>query len=190
MPRQKKQKEVPKSPIPDAKEQKKLTAKMLKKQAEAEKLTKNTSPKTCPEGMIRRPAYIKESHHKIIRKEGKEQIIHIKRTIIPAACIPDRGRPGVGLYDKNGQRVFIHLPKEVLGQYGYKNIITLSLEERHKALDKAYIGFEKNWLSLFRTLNYLALLNKSRPAIYERLMQDRNYIRNKYSDASSRHLRR
>jgi hypothetical protein len=172
---------IPKSPIPDKKEQKRLTTIMLSKQKKAEELTKDTSPKECPKGMIRRPAYIKESQHRIIKKHGEEQIIHIKKTIVPAACIPNKGRPGVGLHDKHGNRVFIHLPKEVLGQYGYKHIISLKVEERHTALDKAYYGFGKNWLSLFRTLNYLALLNKSNPTIYDRLIQDRNYIRDKYA---------
>lgn len=181
----------PKSPIPDRNEQKRLTTNMLKKQKKAEELTKKESPKECPPGMIRRPAFIKESYHRIVRKAGNEQIIHVKKTIVPAACIKDQGRPGVGLYDAHGHRVFVHLPKEVLGRYGYQHITSLSLEDRRKALDRAYIGFHKNWLSLFRTLNYLAILNKSKPVLYEKLMEDRNYIRTKYGTMNdSTHLRR
>lgn len=176
-------KKLVKSPIPAREEQKKMTAKMLSNQKKAEKVTKDSSPKECPSGQIRRPAYIKESYHRIVKNNDNEKIIHIKKTIYPATCIKDQGKPGVGLYDKNGNRLFIHLPKEVLGKYGYKNINSLSLEERHKALDRAYNGFNKNWLSLFRTINYLAILNKSKPVLYTKLIQDRNYIRSKYNNS-------
>jgi hypothetical protein len=165
-------KKLGKNPIPPKEEQKKMTTK------KTEKLTKASSPKECPPGQIRRPAYIKESYSRIIKKDNNEKIIHIKKTIYPAMCIKDRGKPGVGLYDIK--------PKDVLGKYGYKHINSLSLEDRHKALDKAYIGFNKNWLSLFRTINYLAILNKSKPVLYGKLMNDRNYIRTKYNDSPLR----
>lgn len=155
------------TPIPDRKEQKRLTKEMLNKQKLAEIITADESPKKCPKGTIRRPAYVRSLHTS-------------HTTVVPAACIKDQGRPGVGLYDKNGERVFVHLPKEILGQYGYKNIIKLSVENRKKILDKAYLGFNKNWLSLFRTLNYLAVLNKGKVELHKRLIQDRDYIRSRY----------
>ena len=39
----------------------------------------------------------------------------------------------------------------------------------------------KNWLSLFRMLNYLAVVNKNHKTLHNILIADRNYIKKKYS---------
>lgn len=182
----KKEVKPPKSPIPDRKEQKRLTTQMLNRQKLAEIITSDDSPKKCPIGTIRRPAYLRTSYNRSVSKDGMLEFVRIEQTVVPASCIKDQGRPGVGLFDKDGKRVFVHLPKEVLGQYGYKNVVSLTTGQRHKILDKAYAGFNKNWLSLFRTLNYLAVLNKSKPELHKKLIEDRDYIRTKYGTVAKK----
>lgn len=160
-----------------------LINKMLRRQHIAEIKTENESPKKCPEGTIRRSAYIRSAYE---RKTPSEKIVKIKQSTVPAACIKEQGmhtgKPG--LYDpKTGERIYIVLDDEKLGKYGYSDLKHKKSQERHDALDKVYISMGKNWLSLFRMLNYLAVLNKNHKTMHKILIADRNYIKRKYSSA-------
>lgn len=145
-----------------------IIAKMLENQKRAEKMT--DGPKKCPEGTIRRTAYISN-------RNGKE-------IVVPSKCIKERGKNDgkAGLYDKNtGERIYIYMEPGTLGRFGYRGIKELTEKQRHIALDKAYVGLEKNWLTIFRKLNYLATLNKNNPLMYGIYKGDSEYIKNKYS---------
>lgn len=156
-----------------------IIKKMLSKEKLAEKLTSESSPKKCPEGTIRRVAYIRASYTKQVNNRPP---VTVKKSIVAASCIKDMGAPGKsGLFDpKTGERKYVYLEPGVLSKYGYDDIKTKNAEERHKALDKAYKGLKNNWLSLFRTLNYLAILNKHNKSLHSLLIADRNYIRRTY----------
>ncbi len=158
---------------------------MLRKQKLAEKATSDKSPKKCPEGTIRRTAYVKKSYETIRKNvEGKTiKTISVKQTIIPAACIKDQGEKGKGLYDpKTGERVYVIVEK-YLGENGYHDIKNKTAAERHNILDNVYVKIGKNWLSLFRTLNYLAVVNKNRKKIHDLFIADRNYVKRKYGSS-------
>ncbi len=157
---------------------------MLRKQKLAEKATSDKSPKKCPEGTIRRTAYVKKSYEIIRQNEGKMiKTISVKQTIVPAACIKDQGEKGKGLYDpKTGERVYVIVEK-YLGENGYHDIKNKTAAERHNILDNVYVKIGKNWLSLFRTLNYLAVVNKNRKKIHDLFIADRNYVKRKYGSS-------
>jgi hypothetical protein len=147
-----------------------LINKMLRKQHIAEIKTENKSPTKCPDGTIRRSAYIRSSHD--------------KQVAVPASCIKEQGsHTGIpGLYNpKTGERVYVVLDDEKLGKYGYHDIKHKNAQQRHEALDKVYVAMNKNWLSLFRMLNYLAVVNKNHKTLHKILIADRNYIKKKYS---------
>lgn len=158
---------------------------MLRKQKLAEKTTSEVSPKKCPEGTIRRTAYVKKSYE-AVRKDAKGtpiKSVAVKQTVVPAACITDRGEKGKGLYDPvTGERVYVVVEK-YLGEHGYHDVKNKTSVERHAILDKVYLSIDKNWLSLFRTLNYLAVVNKNRKKIHDIFIADRNYVKRKYSTA-------
>lgn len=110
----------------------------------------------CGRGKIVRSAYY--------RKDG---------TFVRATCVPDKGLPG-----KTPTKRKV-LPKPTagnLGQYGYHNIKSLTLDERHTALTKAVK--RSSYATVIRRLNLLANLNKnSDPVLYKRLQLDMNWIR-------------
>ena len=117
------------------------TKDILESQKRAEKVT--NGPKSCPDGQIRRSAYLTAS--------GKA---------VAARCVKDRGRTGKGLVDKNGNRVRGPIREGRLAQYGYFDVIKKSEKQRHAALRKAMKG-EGDWLSLFRRLIYTSTLTKN-----------------------------
>jgi len=162
-----------------------IIRKMLAKQALAEKVTAKDSPKKCPPGMIRRSAYIRQPYESVRTDDsGHKKTVSVKRTIVPADCIKERGTPNgkSGLYDpKTGKRIYIYVEPDVLSKYGYYDIKNKTAVVRHAALDKAYIGLDKNWLSLFRMLNYLAVVNKSHKSLHGLIIADRNYVKRKYN---------
>jgi hypothetical protein len=155
--------------FPSKEEAKKLFLQKEKLRQVAEKKTADLSPTKCPKTSIRRSAHIRT--------------INNETHYVPASCIKDQGRQGKGLINAKGNPVIIIYPKETLGQYGYKNIINLSPRKRQHILTTAYNNtFNGNWLSLFRTLNYLALLNKKHEELHRRLIEDRDYVKSKYSN--------
>lgn len=155
---------------------------MLRRQAVAQKRT--SGKVECPKGYILRAPYMRSSSRRkpYIRSTGTlVKSAEVKGAIIPAKCIKSRGRDEkVGLYDSKGQRVYIILEKGSLGKHGYHNVAKLSPTQRHIALDKAIAELGGNWLSVFRKINYLAVLNKYKPEMYKLYVSDRDYIKNKY----------
>ena len=134
-------KEIMRRAAEKAKKPKKTPAQILESQKRAEKVTKG--PKTCPDGQIRRSAYMTSTG-----------------TAVPAKCIKDRGVAGKGLVDKNGNRVIVPLREGRLAQYGYFDVTNKSDKHRQQALRRAMKG-EGDWLSLFRRLIYTSILTKN-----------------------------
>ena len=147
-----------------------IIRKMLAEEKLAEKITSSSSPKACKSGEIRRSAYMRES------KTGKT-------TAVPAACIKSRGADDkVGLINPTtGERTYVVVNDEKLHKYGYSDVKNKSATERHKILDKVYIAEKKEWLPLFRLLNYLAVVNKGHPEYHTIFNADRDYIKTKYA---------
>lgn len=123
---------------------------------------------SCPIGEIRRVAYV--------RRDGS----HVAST-----CIKDVGKPGK---TPSGQR--IPLSKDIdLGEFGYKQIINLNADERHKALTKAIkhlvtskkITEREAAVKVLRRVNLLSILNKNTNVTTSDLMErDRNWIHRIY----------
>jgi hypothetical protein len=160
-----------------------VVSSMLRRQKRASQLTKGI--KECPKGYVLRAAYMRKSADRksFLRKSGvRVKGSHMKRTVVPSQCIKARGHDEqVGLYDKEGKRIYVVLEKGSLGKHGYKDVATLSENQRHIALDKAIAELNGNWLSVFRKINYLAVLNKYNPSMYKLYVSDRDYIKRKYS---------
>lgn len=91
------------------------------------------------------------------------------KTVVPASCFTEQGKKDgrVGLY------------KGVLVQSGYH--MNMNVLERRRALDRTWLVLNKNWLSLFRMLNYLAVFNKNNKPLHMLLISDRDYVKMKYS---------
>jgi hypothetical protein len=156
---------------------------MLRKQETARKRT--SGKVECPKGYILRAPYIRSSSNRksYTRKSGsKVKQSNVKGAIVPAKCIKSRGHDErVGLYDSQGKRVYVILEKGSLGKHGYHNVASLPSSERQHALDKAIEELGGNWLSVFRKINYLAVLNKYNPVMHKIYILDRDYIKNKYA---------
>ena len=80
-----------------------------------------------------------------------------------------------GLYDADGKRVYVTLVPGRLGKYGYTDVRHMASGDRRKALAKAVAA--EDWLSLFRRLNYLAILNKHHARLHAIFIADRNYVK-------------
>jgi hypothetical protein len=156
---------------------------MLRKQEHARK--KTSGKVECPKGYILRAPYMRSSSHRksYTRKSGSNvKSSSVKGAIVPAKCIKSRGHDErVGLYDSKGQRVYVVLEKGSLGKHGYHDVAKLSSTQRHSALDKAIAELNGNWLSVFRKINYLAVLNKYNQPMYKLYVSDRDYIKSKYA---------
>lgn len=161
----------------------KVVRSMLRRQSRASQKTQGTV--ACPKGYILRSAYLRKSHERkpYSRTSGSKVTgSHVNPSVVAAKCIKSQGHDDVkGLYDEHGKRVYIVLEKGSLGKHGYHNVAKLSTEQRHTALDKAIRELNGNWLSVFRKINYLAVLNKYHPKMYELFVSDREYIKQKYS---------
>lgn len=136
----------------------------------------------CHSGYILREGYKRHGYtrHKYTRRAYRRltgTLVHstkvpsarVPSIWVPPACIPSTtGRP-------HGQQLFV-LEKGVLSKFGYTNINSLSINERHKALKHA---LEKiNPLSLYRKLNALYVLNKNRdPSLSKKFREDAEWIK-------------
>jgi hypothetical protein len=123
---------------------------------------------SCPIGEIRRAAYV--------RRDGSR---------VSSVCIKDVGKPG-----KTPSAQRIPLSKDIeLGQFGYKNLLELNADERHKALTKAIkhlvtskkITEREAAVKVLRRVNLLSILNKNTNITTSDLMErDRNWIHRIY----------
>lgn len=113
----------------------------------------------CSPGTIVRKAYVRVS------KTGK-------KTVVPASCIPNVGRPGKRMSPGIGP---LHIGE--LSKHGYSGIATLSTEKRHTALAKAVKEYGS--LSTWRKVNALYVYNKSNTLgkLYD---ADRKWIQKTY----------
>lgn len=126
----------------------------------AARKTKKRSSKRCPKGMILRSAYIRKSY---VKKDGT----HVKKTVVPAECIPAKGlsiKRGT-----KGKKLIGPMISGALGQFGYH--ADLPIEERHKALKKAIKKYSA--LSVGKKLNAVYVLNRNtNPKIAKILKKD------------------
>jgi hypothetical protein len=120
----------------------------------------NRTVKSCPAGYIMRKAFVR------ISKKGK-------RTLVPAACISDKGAPGKGIAGRPG---IGPLRKGELAKYGYVAVAKLGIAERHSALKKAIEEYGS--LSVWRKLNAVHIYTRrTSPATSAVLKEDMDWIR-------------
>ena len=115
----------------------------------------------CPTGKISRKAYVR------ISKSGK-------RTLVPASCIPDRGRPG-----KRSSPGIGPLHKGEMAKFGYSNVLSLSVADRRKALEKAVKAYGP--LATWRKVNAVYVYSKNtNPLLSKKYDEDRKWIQQTY----------
>ena len=111
--------------------------------------TRRVGVRRCRPGTIRRNPYVR------IRDD--------RRTFIPASCVTNVGNPGKGLI--GGKPIgpknpgIGRLRKGNLSVFGYKDIRTLSEEQRHTALEAAVSKYGS--LSIWRKLNALFIYTRN-----------------------------
>jgi hypothetical protein len=135
--------------------------------------------KVCPPGQILRKPYIRKFSN-TIKREGftakrGNQLVKVKptkdSTLVPAACIKDRGVKGTL---KKGQLGIGPLRRGELIQYGYS--YHLDTSTRHKALEKAIKKFGA--LGVFRKLDAVAKLAlRQAPRAAQVFADDRDWVR-------------
>lgn len=160
----------------------------LERERRVAELAKGVSQteKECKKGEILRVAYMREGYNRgsYTKMSGtRVKSSHVAPTLVPAKCIKAQSHTGKkGLYDVEGKRVVILLEKGALGKYGYHDVATMTVADRHSALDRAVKeGAKGNWLSIFRRLNIQATYNKYRnPQLYNMFIADRDYVKAKY----------
>lgn len=157
--------------------------KIHKREQRAENKTKEVSPAACPPGTMRRSAYSRKAYD----AERSTGTVHVKRTVVPAACIKERGVSGHhGLVNpKTGKATHVELRDNKLGQFGYHDVKSMPARERQAALVRAVAGLGGNWLSVFRSLNYLAVINKADPTFQKKLIADRDFVEKRFRPASA-----
>ena len=127
------------------------------------RLSNRTLTKPCPSGFVPRAAYVRYT------KKGK----HIR---VPDHCIRDRGNPGKGYRGGPG---IGPLRKGELAEYGYSNVVNLSVEQRHEALRNAIQVYGS--LGVWRKLNAVAIYTKhTAPSSSAIFLSDRNWVRETY----------
>jgi len=107
--------------------------------------TRRVGVRRCQTGTIRRNPYVR------IRDD--------RRTFIPASCITNVGNPGKGLVNGKPGAGIGPLRKGNLSVFGYKDVRTLSEEQRHKALEAAVSKYGS--LSIWRKLNALFVYTRN-----------------------------
>jgi len=90
---------------------------------------------------------------------------------------------GCAFKSQTKKKVRIPLKKGVFSKHGYKDIKSIPLKKRNKVLDK--LVKELGPLDVFRRLNALYIINRSKPA-GKVLKRDRNYVKNNYFGAVMR----
>ena len=135
--------------------------------------------KTCPPGQILRKPYVRRFSNTIRRegftaKRGKQlvKVLPTKDyTLVPASCIPDRGKPGTL---KKGQLGIGPLRRGELIEYGYS--YRLGRDARHKALEKAIKKYGA--LGVYRKLDAVAKLALRKvPKAAQVFSEDRDWVR-------------
>ena len=139
-----------------------------KKQKLAMKLLKNKSKK-CKKGEIAKVATIRKKYK---RKDGTL----VKRTVIKASCIKDKGLPG-----KSSKKIVI-LKEDKLGKYGYKDVTNLTIMQRHRALMRAVR--DNNYLYAIRALvGRSNLLIRTNPVVSKIFKKDQEWLSKKYKES-------
>ncbi len=121
------------------------------------------SIQSCPKGYILRDAYMRYT------EKGK----HI---LVPNSCIVDRGAPGEGLASGPG---IGPLREGDLSQYGYKDVSSLSVKNRHEALSKAVRTFGS--LTVWRKLNAIYIYTRRTSPLSSTIFKaDMDWIRKEF----------
>lgn len=99
---------------------------------------------SCSKEEILRKKYTRKS---FVRKDG----VKVKKTIVSASCIKDRGNVG------KGPNLIENLKTGTLSKFGYSS--KLNKEQRHSKLKKALqvLGYQ----TIVKKLNAISILNKN-----------------------------
>ena len=149
----------------------KILAKYLEKKEKMHELMREKFPKAaskkCSKGYIKREGYSKKSF-KSHSKKGK--VITVKGYDVAPGCIKS-----VTGKSSKGKRLITIMDKDVLGQFGYRDVKSTSQTVRHDALRKALKMIKP--LSVYRRVIALATLNKDDKKLYKLLRDDAAWIK-------------
>ena len=124
----------------------------------------------CSAGLIERIGYYKKPVTRKVKKTGK--IVHVKGAWVKPKCIKSRG----AIRGVKGKAVIPYLFKGTLGKYGYRNVVKLSITQRHSALKKALAHTPA--LSVYRKLVAISTLQKNtNPKISKIFRNDANWVK-------------
>lgn len=130
-------------------------------------MVQTKSPKTCKKGYILRKAYTRKAY---TRSDGTR----VKATRVAAVCVPDKGMPG------KGPKVLPKPKKGELSQFGYHNVKGLTLNQRHRALNKA-LREKFTPQTLVRKLTLVSNLTKNTdPRLSAMFRNDAHWVSDKY----------
>jgi hypothetical protein len=131
-------------------------------------------PVNCPPGTRMRSGYVRGS---FTRKTGT----HINKKLVAPGCIKQRGKG-------NGEKVIVLDPKyHYLSEFGYKDIDSLTVEQRRDALHKLlnhYVPLKGEMVMynfVIKELNARYILNRNtNPKLASIFKQDQKYISKQY----------
>jgi len=146
-------------------------------QKEARKKFSKEASKKCPTGYIMREGYKRESH-KSHSKKGDS--IKVKESWTRPQCIKSQ----TGKSEK-GNKVIVIMEKDILGNYGYKHVKSLSPGERRSTLRKAIREIKP--LSVYRRLVALSTLNKGKDTKLAKILkEDSEWIKTQHEYIADR----
>jgi len=123
----------------------------------------------CARGKILRKGYIRKAY---IRSDGTR----VKRTIVRASCVPDKGKKGK---TPKSRKVLPVPVKGALSKYGYSNIKHTADRTRRIALAKSVKN--EGYTRTIRRLLLISNYNKrSDPETHKILLKDMDWMRKKY----------
>lgn len=135
-----------------------------KRTSRSKKPMKRTTQGSCKRGYVKKSGYVRKSY---VRRSGKR----VKSVRVKASCIKSRG-------SGHGLKLGVKVKKGALTQYGYDSYS--SAVSRHRALAKAVSHTTP--LKVFKQINYLVVVNKSRPSLEKIYKADRNWLKAKYME--------
>lgn len=133
-------------------------------------------PNNCKKGEILRKAYVRKSY---VKKDGTK----VKESIVIPSCIKNQGAPG-----KGKDLIKLNPADHYLSSHGYHQVKELSVEKRHKSLEKTQKdlsilhGDKNSYLYVIRALNARAnLTHRTDPIGSKIFREDGRWMSKKYA---------
>lgn len=142
-----------------------------------ERIKRKYGSAKCGKGQTQRAGYVRNSYSRRSRSGSR---VRVSRTEVKPGCVKSVSRSR-----SRGTKIPVVLEKGDLKKYGYSNVNSLTLSERHSALRKAAKNIPH--LSLYRKVNILSTLNKNKnPTLARKFRSDAEWVKKEFGLSSSR----